>query len=140
MRDKSRNNILIGLADKVLKESGYLFIRDHDIPESYNRQVAAFGVSVAMSGLKPTVAIYYQDGETKVNRKTILAVLYEMLVRLDESGHYQTYIGREDGMNIGAKELLRLVINLPDYDKSLQKDIVDCSIALKQVIRTYKLI
>lgn len=100
------------------------------IYDSYNGQVAALGVSILMIGLKPTLAIYYQDAP----KKDLLEVIVRMLRC------------KEDNKEVygSAESLVRHILDkdkrLSEQDeKKLKTDILNCSIALKQVIRTYKL-
>lgn len=100
------------------------------IYDSYNGQVAALGVSILMIGLKPTVAIYYQDAP----KKDLLEVIVRMLRC------------KEDNKEVygSVESLVRYILDkdkrLSEQDeKKLKTDILNCSIALKQVIRTYKL-
>lgn len=122
--DKKRNKELMGYAEQVLSEESCPLFEDREngvIKESYNGQVSALGVSILMIGLKPTIAVYYQDDKS---RRNLLEVITRMLVK--------------DGEKFGnAESLTRHILN--DRDDTLKTDIMDCSIALKQVIRTYKL-
>ncbi len=114
------------------------------IYDSYNGQVAALGVSILMIGLKPTLAIYYQDapksGENKAARRCLLEVIVRMLRLKEDKKVYES-----------TESLVRYILDVPknpsdgekklseQEEKSLKTDILNCSIALKQVIRTYKL-
>lgn len=122
--DKKRNKELMEYAERVLSEESCPLFEDREngvIKESYNGQVSALGVSILMIGLKPTIAVYYQDDKS---RRNLLEVITRMLVK--------------DGKKFGnAESLTRYILN--DRDDTLKTDIMDCSIALKQVIRTYKL-
>lgn len=109
----------------LFKDKGKTVIYD-----SYNGQIAALGVSILMIGLKPTLAIYYQDAP----KRALLEVIVRMLRR------------KEDNKEVygSAESLVRHILDkdkrLSEQDeKKLKTDILNCSIALKQVIRTYKL-
>lgn len=109
-------------ADETLQHSK--FFKDHarqEIYRSYNGYVAALGVSVLMTGLIPTLAIYYQDNDG-VCRKNVLEVIAEMV-----------------GEN-SARQLMETALRSSQRRKELQKKVVESSIALKQVVRTYKLV
>lgn len=109
-------------ADETLQHSN--LFKDHarqEIYSSYNGYVAALGVSVLMTGLIPTLAIYYQDNDG-VCRKNVLEVIAEMV-----------------GEN-SARQLMETALRSPQRRKELQKKVVESSIALKQVVRTYKLV
>ena len=77
--DKNRISKLIPIADEALAGSSMLS-KNKTINSSYDGLVSAFPVSVAMSGLKPTIIIYAQDKDSgKVNRGVILEVLLKMM-------------------------------------------------------------
>lgn len=137
--DKNRISKLIPIADSALSGST-MVNRDKTINSSYDGLVSAFPVSVAMSGLKPTVIIYAQDKEShKVNRSVILEVLLNMM--------------RNDGFTIknNAKDTVRLPSSVSELESliktqncdqtvesALKREMIDCAIALKLVVRTYK--
>lgn len=102
-----------------------IFIRDNAIPAYYSSQMAAFGVTIAMSGLLPALAMYYQsvNDNAKCNRKKILELIASML----------RYPSVRDLFADALKDK-------PEYPHNLKHDIIACSVALKQVIRTYELI
>ena len=107
------------------------------IYDSYNGQGAALGDSILMIGLKPTLAIYYQDApkkeKGKAYRRALLEVIARMLRLKEDKEVYES-----------AESLVRYVLDgekklSEQEEKKLKTDILNCSIALKQVIRTYKL-
>ena len=133
---KERNNKLMRLADEAVRKTGALFKENNksDIAESYNGKIAGFSVSIAMSGLLPTLAMYYQDGDekqvkTKVYLRNILTVVSAMIAA----------DGAFDEKITDAKSLLEYAINNPQKEGDLKKEVIDCAIALKQVVRTYNL-
>ena len=71
-----RNNELMKIADQVL-QSGEATLLDRatgNISDSYNGQISALGVSIAMNGICPTLAIYYKgsNNETRaVDRRPV---------------------------------------------------------------------
>lgn len=108
------------------------------IYDSYNGQVAALGVSILMIGLKPTLAIYYQDapksGENKAaRRRCLLEVIVRMLGYESAESLVRYLLKGKEELSDEEKE------KLEQEEKKLKTDILNCSIALKQVIRTYKL-
>ncbi len=135
--DKQRNNHLMKIADKAI-QTGVLFnIGTQNIIDSYSGQIASFGVSIAMSGLLPTLAFYYKDKDVKndeakrraaVDRSLIIKVIAKMLNELN----YKE-ITDEDN-------LLKYAIKHADNCDTLKKDIEDCTVALKQIVRTYNLV
>lgn len=132
---KKKNDDLILIADKALNETGVLFkdAAKKIIFDSYNGQIAALPVSIAMTGLKPALAIYYQDkkdqdNKEKANRRAILTVIAKMIT-LDT-----TY----EGAFTDADALYKGVVQMEEWRK-IKTEIINCSIALKQVVRTYSL-
>lgn len=136
--DKSTNSKLMTIAEGILnteRSTCPLFNRDAGnevIYESYNGQVSSLGVSILIIGLKPSISVFYQDApkqEGEYNdayRRVILEVIAKMLSQYRDNYHFNN-----------ARELCRAVIN--DARDSMKTDIINCSIALKEVIRTYKL-
>ena len=121
--NKQEYEELIVKADEFLQDSK--FFKDsarQKIYKSYNGYVAALGVSVLMIGLVPALSVYYQDNEG-VCRKNVLEVIAKMLDM--ES----------------SRQLVEHALQFSSEDrKELQRKIVNSSIALKQVVRTYKLV
>lgn len=134
----NRNNLLMQLADKVLEENPrFLFNASGDIPASYNGQISALGVSVAMNGLCATLATYYKgsNNDTRaVDRRPILEVIARMI-------HADSVVNSAFPQITNAENLMRAAIRLDSSkQKILQKEIIECAVALKQVIRTYNLV
>lgn len=142
--NKEKSNKLLQVADRALQASPILDKEKGTIKESYNSSVAAFSVSIAMCGLRPTLTIYYHKEE----RKEILKIITDML--LDGSNTFFKFSSKErdfDNAPIcverenSAKKLLKYAFYCDNKEmKRLQREITDCGIALKQVIRTYKLV
>lgn len=136
---KKKNNELMQYAESALTQGvGTILNRSKfEIQDSYNGQIAAFGVTIAMSGLLPALAIYYQKSSEKcaVDKKNILEVIGKM-IEMDQE------FNKILNLRINSAEtLLREAIKLNSNDlKKLQKEVIDCAIALKQVVRTYKLV
>ena len=127
-----RNNELMKIADQVL-QSGEATLLDRatgNISDS-------LGVSIAMNGICPTLAIYYKgsNNETRaVDRRPILEVIARMI-------HNDTLLKSTYPTIHNAESLLRFAINANrDTLKILQREIVNCAVALKQVVRTYNLV
>ncbi len=129
--NKTRNNELIKLADEKLRESK--MFSDNSIDEKYDGKTAALSVTVAMSDLLPTLAIYYQDYNGKEPdapcRRNVLDVVARMITKPKKEEKFSD-----------AEDLLRYAINNTDDLKYLKQEVIDCSIALKQVVRTYNLV
>lgn len=145
--DKTRMDSLIKWADQALKEqereeqlpAGISRILNGDtINSSYDVLVASLGVSVVMSGLLPTLAMYYQDyGDgSKAARRNVLDVVAR-IITLDETNDWDFSSQKQY-----ACELLRRAIEIkcPKVEKKLREEVIGCTIALKQVVRTYNLV
>lgn len=127
--EKKRNDELMRKAEEALHDTRVKIIKENsetDIKESYNGQTAALGVTIAMSGLRPAIAIYQQETDG-CNRIQILNAIAIML-------------GTWNGENPGVA-MSRALMSCNDNElREYQKKIIECSIALKQVIRTYNLV
>lgn len=121
--NKQEYETLVIRADEELQNSNLFEDEAHQkIHKSYNGYVAALGVTVLMIGLVPALVVYYQDKDN-VCRKNVLEVIAKML-------GYET-----------ASVLLDTALKSSDNEKNiLQKNVIKCSVALKQVVRTYELI
>lgn len=137
MNNQKEINALMFTANKVIGKSNLLIKGTTSIYSSYDGQVAALGVSIATIGLIPTLAIYYQDKaddnkeNDKPNRRTVLNVITSML---------DQYYGYQFGGN--SKELLSFAITNAQNEtqlKELKTRVINCSLALKQIVRTYNL-
>ena len=135
---------LIKLADEVLVSSGIKKQDSNSIKDSYNSQTAALGIAVLMSGLVPALVIYYQDANEKceIKRRTILKAIGQMIGRDSKA---TTMIANQP-MNKtihDADTLLKTAIRCADDKtllKQLSREVVECATALKQIIRTHKLV
>ena len=139
--NKTRNNQLIKLADEALREQTpngdggiSVILNGTKVEEAYNGSIAALSVSVAMSELRPTLAIYYQDKpnsreKPKANRRSVL----DVVARIISKDAPEKWDFSADGNY--AKNLFSYA--LTSDDPNLKQEVIDCAIALKQVIRTY---
>lgn len=123
--NKERKNILVKMADEVIRSSS---ICKNGIieSESFNGQIAAFSVAVAMSGLKPAMAIYYdRDNNSSIDKSMIIDLLANMYSKenpfLNKDDFFKEVIYAE-----GEKE------------QTLRNTIIEYAIALKLAIRTFK--
>ena len=128
--NKKKNEDLMRKAEDALKDDRVKILEkekedlSYKIKDSYNGQTASLGVTIAMSGLRPALAIYQQETDG-CNRLEILNAIAVMLGIVHNSP---------------GKELFAQALNCDTAElKKLKKEVLDCSIALKQVIRTYKL-
>lgn len=137
--DKNTNSKLMTIAEGILNAERVIcpLFKKRDagnevIYESYNGQVSSLGVSILTIGLKPSISVFYQDAPQQEGvyndayRRGILEVIARMLTQYRTNYHFNN-----------ARELCRAVID--DARDSMKTDIINCSIALKEVIRTYKL-
>ncbi|NLL27540.1 MAG: hypothetical protein GX259_01985 [Bacteroidales bacterium] len=128
---KSEFNELIKLADEKLRKSNML--RNGSIAETYDGKTAALSVSVAMSDILPTLAIYFQDFDAKHPnnpcRRNVLDVVATMIDKPNEDTKFSN-----------AEELMRYSVSNNADLKHIKRQVTDCAIALKHVVRTYKLV
>lgn len=134
---KAKNETYIQIAQKALEANTSIWYTPNEsILDAYNGQIAALGVSIALSGLRPALAIYYQEKEKagtrrKANRRVILDLIAHMLTHYPGSTYQFS----------NSTPLFRHAITCNDAElKRLESEIIACSIALKQVVRTYKLV
>ena len=125
--NKKRNDELIQKAEIALNNPNVKIVKNKiTINDSFNGQIAAFGVTVGMVGIRPAIAIFNKDTDS-CKRTELLNAIAVML-------GYQTE-------NIPYKKLSNLIFNCNDQElKKYKKQVLDCAIALKQVIRTYNLV
>jgi CRISPR/Cas system CMR-associated protein Cmr5 small subunit len=97
-----------------------------EIKDSYNGQIAAFGVTIAMSGLRPALAIYRKKTD-ECDKPQILNAIALMMDIPDKD---------KPGEVLFHKVLTCSEDELKEY----KRRIIACTIALKQVVRTYKLV
>lgn len=127
---KERKNQLMVWADDVIRNSGIYDDRNKEIvSDSYNGQIAAFSVSVALSGLKPAMALYYSGkGSSDVDKKEIVKLLAAM---------YSKEIGSQKSADADAF-FRQVIATNGDALTDLQKKIMEYGIALKLAVRTFK--
>lgn len=145
--NKIRNNQLIRLADEALREqianseqgvSRILNENNSDIDEAYNGSIASLSVSIAMSELRPSLAIYYQDkpnsaSRPKANRRSVLDVIARIITKDTAKPNWDF---SQNGKF--AENFFRYA--LYTEDAALKQEVIECAIALKQVVRTYNLV
>ena len=123
---KERKNQLVVWANEVIGSSS-ICKEGIIVSDSYNGQIAAFSVSVALSGLKPAMALYYSGkGSSDVDKKEIIKLLAAM---------YSKEIGSQKSADQFFQQVIAANGNaLAD----LQKKIMEYGIALKLAVRTFK--
>lgn len=124
---KERKNDLLRFADEVIRNNHSVYDGHQVVSESFNGQIAAFSVSVALSGLKPAMALYYSNtGSSEIDKKQIIELL---------AGMYSM----DKGTQHDAKSLYNSIVKLEDNDvPAIKKLILEYAIALKLAIRTFK--
>ena len=124
---KERKNQLMVWADDVIRHSGiYDETTQEIVSDSYNGQIAAFSVSVALSGLKPAMALYYSGkGSSDVDKKEIIELLAAMY-------------SKENGQTNTDAFFQQVIRANEDALAGLQKKIIEYGIALKLAVRTFK--
>ncbi|MDR2511362.1 MAG: hypothetical protein LBC89_02675 [Bacteroidales bacterium] len=162
---KARNDDLFKIANDVLIANDEIWLNKTKgtILDSYNGQIAALPFSVRSQELLSALAIYYQDkpkAETKrkANRRTVLNIVAQMLAAdtemlnaLDSAfsnakGRLKYVYTFNDNDQEQTKEvydaeaLLRGAIDKQNLRKLLAQEVIECSIALKHIVRTYKLV
>lgn len=129
--DKKRIDALITVANQNI--GPLVDSRNWKINSTYDGKTSAFGVSMAIMGLKPTLAMYYKHiKKSAVQPRNILTVIANMLNdtdsnypidKFDDAGTFVNYVISND----------RTREELSD----IHKKVIECAIALKMVIRTY---
>ena len=131
--NKKLNRELMGYAEDILQSDDCPLYKDKKekiIHESYDGQSSALGVSTLMIGLRATLAVYFQD-KPKETKKAYRRNLLEVIVRMMNKKNGTTYADSE----VFVREVMK-----KENDETIWKsDVINCSVALKQVIRTYKL-
>jgi hypothetical protein len=125
MGTKERNKKLLDRADGLLTGSSQyreaLFHGTEFIASEHSSKVSAFPVSVAMIGLKPTLAIYHQ------NAHSVVGLIAEMLILDDKIDGYQDYQPAERFVNYAFE----------NYSEEFKQAVIENALALKVVIRTF---
>ena len=125
--NKKRNEELMQKAEDALHNSLVKIVKPNgtDIKDSYNGQTAALGVTIAMSGLRPALAIYQKETDGCKRLEILNAIAVMLNINQDKPG----------------ETLFRTVLTCNDSElKQYKTKIIECTIALKQVIRTYNLV
>lgn len=130
MITKEEKNKLIGFANDILSS---LIRSNGTINKSYNGQIAAFSVTVALSGLKPALMIYMSDSSNSdVDKKVIVDLLAEMYNR-DKSLEKGNQKNRMTFFESIIRENDEVILD------QYREDVMKYSIALKLAVRTFKL-
>lgn len=124
---------LMELADQSIQTSQIL-VNNKLISESYYNMVSGFGITVATNGLLPAIVIYCQDrNQTRnINRKIILEIIARMIHDDNLFSMNNTHL------NITNADSLLDAVKAHPLNRDLKMEVLDCAIALKQIIRTYE--
>lgn len=123
MNNKINVERLLPHADKALNDAGILV--QGKVPKEYLGYVAAFGATVINMGIKAALLYYMKDKRVKVV-DALTCILKES--RKSRNGSEQE--------TIDLKEWVKDEINILELYHKTPK-IVDASVALKLMIRTY---
>lgn len=133
-------NQLLPTAMSALKDSGLLFNEKTCILKEYDGYVASFAPSVITAGLKATLSFYtdrhkikdakdYKPDFTKKAVEPRRVHILNILLKI-----YQEKYGR-----LAGDDLLTIALDTKVNDeRQLRKDLMDCAIALKLVMRNFK--
>lgn len=135
---KNKIEKLIPIANEVLREqyehsqNAILSTTGNNtffIKKNYDGKVSGFGITVLLSGLLPALIMYFNESGDVKTRPILEAIA--MIIRRD--GIYQLL------PQATADSLLQHALNQNVNLKELTNYILEASIALKQVVRTYEL-
>lgn len=129
---------LIEKAMKALENA--VIVKDNKADKAYNGAIASFGASLTQSGLLATLAIYCHDSGD-ASRPKILQALYYILEGTEGTAKNLkdfTYKGEE--LALKEDKLFKYALSLSRNEQVLlELQIAKAAIALKLVLRTYKL-
>jgi CRISPR-associated protein Cmr5 len=112
-------------ADDALKSDKIKIVQNGSASKEFKGYISAFGAAVVMSGLLPAMAFYVNpDSNAQEDRPKVIEALAFIM-------------GKNNGL-----ELLKYAIDLKANNKqfdALQTDVINAAIALKLMLRTYKL-
>lgn len=134
--EKKRIEKLIPIADKVLQEqrnSGRdsILKNNNTIKKNYDGKVSGFGIAVALSGLRPTLAMYFNESSDVRTRPILDAIAG--IIEKDEVYRFFSKL-------TNSESLLQHALDDDTDLKELKKYVLEASIALKQIVRTYELV
>ncbi len=128
MTHRSSIDALLKKADEALTKEKIEIVKNGIVDDGYDSAIAAFGPTVVLSGLMPALAFYCaesKNGKTKTKKWKIVDAIAYML---------QSKYGWSDN-----KQLFKHCLNNQSTIERLTTDIVDASVALKMMVRTYKI-
>ncbi|MDX9882057.1 MAG: type III-B CRISPR module-associated protein Cmr5 [Prolixibacteraceae bacterium] len=129
MTHRSQIDALLKSADEALIKTK--IVENGVVNDGYDSAIAAFGPIVTLSGLMPAMAFYCatgKDDKRKTDKsKVITAIALTLLSKYnknDEKALFSFCLENDNNRSISAR---------------LRDDIVNASIALKIMVRTYKI-
>ena len=125
MTPKNRKNRLIGFADEAVRST---LLENGLVDGSYDGQISAFSVAVALSGIKTAMAIYMKsESGSSADRKKVI----QMLAKMKDA---------DEGTTGTTEQVLWNQVRNADEQslKELKKVILEYAIALKLTFRTFK--
>jgi CRISPR-associated protein Cmr5 len=129
MKNQDKINKMLQKADAALTGDCKI-VKDGTVSDGYDSAIAAFGPTVVMSGLMPALAFYSaesKEGKTKSDKRKVIDAISLTLSEKYGKGH-----------NALLKHCLANNSSKVIMDK-LTEDIVNASVALKIMVRTYKI-
>lgn len=129
MTHRSNIDALLKVADEALKKE---IVKKGIVDDGYDSAIAAFGPTVVLSGLMPTLAFYCAEKKHEKSktdkRKVINAIALTLQLKYGWTDHNQLF-GHCLNNQSNSLAIEKLTI-----------DIVDASVALKMMVRTYKIV
>lgn len=125
MTPKERKNKLIEYADEAVRST---LLQNGLVDGTYDGQISAFSVAVALSGLKTAMAIYMKsESGSTADRKKVIRMLAKMK-------------NADEGTTGTTEQILWDQVRNADEQalKELKKVILEYAIALKLTFRTFK--
>jgi len=104
----------------------HVLTAEKEVPKEFNGYISAFGASVIMSGLLPTMVFFSQEGKSKGDRTCVLKSIEQILVKSET-------LAKDEN-------LLETVLKLyksPEQLDQLQNKIQQAGVALKLAIRIF---
>lgn len=133
MTNRDKINALLKSADEALVKSG--IVKDGIVEDGYDSSIAAFGPTVVMSGLMPALAFYCATNKSDKRKtdkgKVVDAIAFTLATKYGKSDHKQLFEYCLDTLDKS---------NEKEVSEKLMADIIDASVAMKIMVRTYKIV
>lgn len=123
-------NRLLEYADKALSASN--IIENNLIKEVFKGYIASFGPAIIQNGLSAALAINMRtEGDAKDKIKIVEAIVYILKNGFDNK--YNNINNADDLLDLSCKSETNIRTN-----RLLKEDVINASVALKHMMRTYK--